>query len=141
MRIALLLTTALAVLTACSGGSAERGGTLAKTQFLSAIQVVPAPMRTGSTGAPIVGLVVSGTITNDGSSALECTRSNFVLVSPAESDVAPTAEFCALPSIPPKQSAYFNATFAAPPRDDWKLRFEHGDGSYEVHDLNVPPAG
>lgn len=140
MRIVPLFA-GLVLLAACSGGNAERGGTLSKTQFVSAIQVVPAPMRTGSTGAPIVGMLVSGTITNDGSSALQCTRSAFVLVSPAESDIAPSAEFCALPSIPPKQSAYFNATFAAPPRDDWKLRFEHGDGSYEVHNLIVPPAG
>jgi hypothetical protein len=136
-----LIVTALIALTACSGGNAQRGGTIAKTNFLSAIQVVPAPMHTGSTGAPIVGLVVSGTITNDGSSTLQCTRSTFVLMNPSESDIAPSAEFCALPSIPPKQSTYFNATFAAPPRDDWKLRFEHGDGSYEVHDLIVPPAG
>ncbi len=98
-------------------------------------------MRNGSSGAPVVGLVVSGTITNGGSTPLQCSRSMFVLVGPGEGDVMPTTEFCGLPSIAPAQSAYFNATFAAPPRDGWKLRFEHGDGSYEIHDLAVPPAG
>lgn len=140
MRIAAIFT-ALAVLCACSGGQAERGGTLAKTQYLSAIQAMPAPMRNGSSGAPTVGLVVSGTITNGGTTPLRCSRTAFVLVRSGDGDVIPSAEFCALPSIAPQQSAYFNATFAAPPRDDWKLRFEHGDGSYEIHDLFVPPAG
>lgn len=133
--------TALVLLGGCAAGNTSRGGTLAKTQYLSAVQAIPAPLRNGSTGAPIVGIVVSGTITNAGTTALQCSRSEFVLIRPGDGDVAPAAEFCAMPSIEPKQSAYFNATFAAPPRDDWKLRFEHGDGTYEVHDLIVPPAG
>lgn len=138
MRIAAIAAT-LILLAGCSGGSAHRGGQLSKQQYLSAIQTIPAPMRTGATGAPIVGLVVSGTITNDGSEPLQCSRSAFVLVRPGDGDVSPTAQFCALPSIAPQQSTFFNATFAAAPRDDWKLRFEHGDGTYEVHDLIVPP--
>lgn len=140
MRVAAVLAT-LVVLTACAGGtSTHRGGTLSKKQFLSAVQAVPAPMRTGSTGAPIVGLVVSGTITNDGTAPLRCTASAFVLVSPSSgNDVAPSTQFCAVPTIAPQQSSYFNVTFAAAPRNDLRLRFEHGDGSYEIHDLAVPP--
>lgn len=129
------------LLAGCAGGTTARGGTLAKTQYLSAVQSMPVPLRNGSTGAPVVGIVVSGTITNGGNTVLQCSRSEFLLTRPGDGDVAPTAEFCAVPSIQPQQSAYFNATFAAPPRDDWKLRFEHGDGTYEVHDLIVPPAG
>lgn len=130
----------MVVLAGCAGGTdAHRGGRLSKQQYLSAIQAVPAPMRTGQTGAPMVGLIVSGTITNDGRAPLRCSASEFVLVSASGSDVAPSGQFCATPIIPPQQSSYFNATFPAPPRDDWQLRFEHFDGSYEIHDLAVPP--
>ena len=138
MRNAAILAT-IVLLAACAGGPTHRGGQLSKQQYLSAIQAIPAPMRTGATGAPIVGLVISGTITNDGTQPLQCSRSAFVLMRSDDGDVSPTAQFCAIPSIPPQQSTFFNATFAAAPRDDWKLRFEHGDGTYEVHDLIVPP--
>lgn len=138
MRVAAVLMI-LVALAGCAGASARRGGHLSKQQYLSALQVIPAPMRTGSTGAPIVGLLVSGTITNDGKTPLACSRSAFVLVRSGQGDVPPAAQFCALPSIAPQQSTFFNATFAAAPRDDWQLRFEHGDGSYEIHDLIVPP--
>ncbi|HKU67890.1 MAG TPA: hypothetical protein VJP85_08940 [Candidatus Baltobacteraceae bacterium] len=138
MRITAILAVSI-LLAACAGGGEHRGGTLSKDQYLSAIQVVPAPMRTGATGAPIVGMVISGTLTNGGAAPMRCLRSSFVLVRPAAGDVAPSGEFCTTPSIAPRQSTYFNVTFAAPPRDDWQLRFEHGDGSYEVHALAVPP--
>lgn len=140
MRAAGVLA-ALVLLAGCAGGgSAHRGGTLSKQHYLSAVQAIPAPMRTGSTGAPMVGLVVSGTITNDGSAPLRCSASEFVLVSTSSGDdVAPSAQFCAVPAIAPQQSSYFSVTFAAAPRDDLQLRFEHGDGSYEIHDLAVPP--
>jgi hypothetical protein len=123
----------------CSGGSAKLGGTLAKQQYLSAIEAVPAPMRTGATGAPMVGLVISGTITNDGASPLHCSPAEFVLVQNGGDGVAPSSEFCTLPSVAPRQSTYFTASFPQAPRDDLQLRFEHGDGSYEIHDLAVPP--
>lgn len=88
----------------------------------------------------MVGVVVSGTITNDGRAPLRCSPAEFVLVnSQAQNDVAPSSQFCLLPSIAPQQSSYFSATFAAAPGDDLQLRFEHGDGSYEIHDLAVPP--
>jgi hypothetical protein len=137
VRTATILA-ALMLLAGCGGGE-HRGGTLSKEQYLSAIQVVPAPMRTGATGAPIVGLVISGTLTNDGNTPLQCSRSEFVLVRSNDNDVAPSGQYCESPSVAPQQSTFFNATFAAPPRDDWQLRFEHGDGTYEVHDLAVPP--
>lgn len=128
------------VLAGCAGGGdAHRGGQLSKQQYLSALEAIPAPMRTGQTSAPMVGLVVSGTITNDGRTPLRCSPSEFVLVSSSNGEVAPSAQFCAVPSIAPQQSTYFNATFNAPPRDDLQLRFEHGDGTYEIHDLAVPP--
>jgi hypothetical protein len=127
------------VLTGCAAGSAKSAGTLAKQQYLSAINVVPAPMRTGSTGAPMLGLVVSGTITNDSDTPLRCSPAEFLLVENGGDDVAPSSQFCTLPSVPPRQSTYFTASFAQAPRDDLQLRFEHGDGSYEIHDLSVPP--
>lgn len=138
MRIAAILT-ALIVLAGCGGGATHRGGQLSKQQYLSAIQVIPAPMRTGSTNAPMVGLIISGTITNGGTVPLRCSPSAFVLVRKDDGDVAPSAQFCAAPAIAPQQSTFFNATFAAAPRDDLQLRFEHGDGTYEIHDLAVPP--
>lgn len=138
MRILAALAV-LALLAGCAGGTSQRAGRLSKVQYLSAVQVIPEPMRTSGSGAPIVGLVVSGTITNDGATALQCTHADFVLVRAGDNDVAPTGEFCAEPSIAPQQSTYFNVTFAAAPRDDWQLRFEHGDGSYEIHQLDVPP--
>ena len=139
MRIAAILA-ALTLLAGCGGGGEHRGGTLSKQQYLSAIQVVPAPMRTGATGAPIVGLVISGTLTNDGSAPLQCSRSAFVLVRPGDNDVAPASQYCEIPSVAPRQSTFFNASFAAPPRDDWQLRFEHPDGTYEAHKVALPPA-
>ncbi len=138
MRVSAILAV-LVLLAGCGGGGEHRGGRLSKQQYLSAIEVVPAPMRTGTVNAPIVGLMISGTITNDGATPLQCSRSAFVLVRANDGDVMPTAQFCAVPTIAPQQSSFFNATFAAAPRDDWQLRFEHGDGSYEIHDLAVPP--
>lgn len=130
----------LVLLAGCAGGgSAHQGGQLSRQQYLSAVQAIPAPMRTGSTGAPMVGVVVSGTLTNDSEAPMRCSASAFVLVSSSGNDVAPSSQFCAVPTIAPQQSSYFSVTFAAPPRDDLQLRFEHGDGSYEIHDLAVPP--
>lgn len=88
----------------------------------------------------MVGVVVSGTITNDSRAPLRCSPSEFVLVTTnGDNDVAPSSQFCMVPTLAPQQSSYFSATFPAAPRDDLQLRFEHGDGSYEVHDLAVPP--
>lgn len=89
---------------------------------------------------PVNVLFVSGTITNTGSSAMSCSATNFLLVAPNGNAIAPSAQWCDVPSIPPKQSAFFNATFAATNTDNVQLRFVHPDGSYEVHDLIIPPA-
>lgn len=139
MRIAPIAAICVVLAGCASGADTQHAGRLSKLQYLSAIEAVPAPMRTGSTGAPIVGLAISGTLTNGGKVPLRCSTTAFVLVRAGEGDVMPTGEFCTVPSVAPQQSTYFNVTFAAPPRDDWQLRFEHGDGSYEIHDLAVPP--
>jgi hypothetical protein len=141
VRKTALVLAAAALLTGCANGNAaqQRAGRLSKVQYLSALEVIPAPMRAGSSAAPVEGLVISGTITNDGTSPLQCSVAEFVLVRPGGDAVIPSSQFCAVPSIAPQQSSYFNATFAATPQDDLRLRFEHGDGSYELHDLVVPP--
>ncbi len=113
----------LFLMAGCAGGRPQSGGRLAKVHYLSAIEAVPAPMRTGASGAPIEGLIVSGTITNDGKAPLTCSPGEFVLVRAGSGDVSPSSEFCALPSIAPNQSTYFNATFAAAPRDDLQSAF------------------
>lgn len=127
------------MLAACASGGAGHGGRLSKVRYLSAIEAVPAPMRNGATGAPVIGLVVSGTVTNAGRAPLHCSANMFLLVNARGDDMAPTTGFCAVARLPVQQSTYFNATFVAAPGDRLKLRFEHGDGSYEVHDLAVPP--
>jgi hypothetical protein len=139
-KTALFIVFAFA-LAGCAGGRAaqQRSGRLSNVQYLSALEVIPAPMRNGSSGAPLEGIVVSGTLTNDGSSPLQCSANVFVLVRPSGEGIIPTSQFCAVPSLAPQQSTYFNATFAAAPRDDLRLRFDHSDGTYEVHDLVVPP--
>jgi hypothetical protein len=71
---------------------------------------------------------------------MSCNASAFLLVAPNGNAVSPTTQWCDLPSIQPKQSAFFNATFAAGNTDNLQLRFVHPDGSYEVHDLILPPA-
>ena len=129
----------LVVLCGCASAHSGQGGTLSKQQYLSALEALPAAMRVGSTGAPIEGLAISGTITNDGATPLQCSPSEFYLVRSSGDDVPPSSQFCATPKLAPQQSTYFTATFSSPPRDDLRLRFEHGDGSYEIHDLVVPP--
>ncbi len=89
---------------------------------------------------PVNVLFVSGTITNTGTSAISCSASDFLLVSPNGSALTPSAQWCDVPSIGPKQSAFFNATFAPSNMDNVQLRYVHPDGSYEVHDLIIPPA-
>jgi hypothetical protein len=126
------------VLSGCAAGSAQKAKVAAHDD-LSAIQAVQRTARNRS-GAPVNVVFVSGTITNTGSSAMSCSASAFLLVAPNGNAVSPTAQWCDVPSISPKQSAFFNATFAAGSTDNLQLRFVHPDGSYEVHDLILPPA-
>lgn len=96
--------------------------------------------RNGKSGAPVAALTVSGTITNTDSTPMQCSASSFVLVNANGNAVLPSAEWCDMPSIPPKQSGFFSATFSTSESDNLQLRFEHPDGSYEAHELIIPPA-
>lgn len=127
------------VLAACSGGSTQKAR-LAAHDDLSAVQAVQRSERNGKSGAPVNVVFVSGTITNPGSSALRCSANAFLLVDPKGNAVAPARQWCDVPAIAPKQSAFFSATFPATATDNLQLRYEHPDGSYEVHDLAIPPA-
>lgn len=138
MRVAAALC-ALVILAACSSGGTQKAR-VATQNDLSAIQAVQRTARNGKNGVPVNVLFVSGTITNTGTSAMSCSPSNFLLVAPNGDAVAPSAQWCDVPSIPPKQSAFFNATFAPADTDSVQLRYVHPDGSYEVHDLIIPPA-
>jgi len=127
------------VLVACGANTRNRGH-LSAHQDLSAIQTAHTPLGTGAAGAPINGLVVSGTITNRGATPLRCRASQFLLVDQRGDAVAPRAQWCAVPSIGPRRWARFSATFTTTERAHLQLRFEHPDGSYESHALSDPPA-
>ena len=85
------------------------------------------------------GIVVSGTITNTGTATMHCVPSSFLLVDASGNATMPAAEWCDVPSIAPSHSAGFNAAFPAA-SGRLQLRYVHPDGSYEVHDLPLPPA-
>jgi hypothetical protein len=127
------------MLTACSGAGTGKAR-VASQDDLSAIQAVQRLAKNGKNGMPVNVLFVSGTITNTGSSAMSCSATSFILVDPNGKAVTPSEQWCDVPSIGPKQSAFFNATFAPTKTDNVQLRFVHPDGSYEIHDLIIPPA-
>jgi hypothetical protein len=127
------------VLIGC-GGNPHNRGRLSAHQELSAIQTVRTPLGTGAAGAPINGVIVSGTITNWDATPLRCRASQFLLVDIRGNAVVPRAQWCAVPSIGPRRWARFSATFTTMQRTHLELRFEHPDGSYERHALRVPPA-
>lgn len=129
----------IAMLAACSGQPAQKAR-LAAHDELSAIQAVQRSERNGKSGAPVNVVFISGTITNHGSGALHCRATAFLLVDPHGNAVAPATQWCDVPAIAPKESAFFNATFPATSTDNLQLRYLHSDGSYEVHDLILPPA-
>ena len=128
------------VLAACAGGGDTQKARIAAHDDLSAIQAVQRSQRNGKSGAPVNVIFISGTITNTGSASMGCSANAFLLVAPDGNATAPATQWCDVPSIAPKQSAFFNATFAATPNDNLQLRFVHPDGSYEVHDVILPPA-
>lgn len=64
----------------------------------------------------------------------------FLVVDAQGNALAPVKQYCDVPSIGPKDSGYFSATFSTRETENLQLRFEHPDGSYEIHDLAVPPA-
>jgi len=134
-----VVPVALALLAACASGGTQKAR-IASKDDLSAIQAVQRSGRSGKAGAPVNVVFVSGTITNTGTSAMTCNATAFVLVDTHGNATPPSAQWCDLPSIAPKQSGFFNATFAATDTDGMQLRFVHPDGSYEIHDLILPPA-
>lgn len=137
-RAAALVATIL--IAACSNAGAQKAR-VASQDDLSAIQAVQRSARNGKSGAPVTVVFVTGTITNTGTSAMTCSATSFVLVDARGNATAPSTQWCDLPSIAPKQSAFFNATFAATSTDNAQLRYVHPDGTYEVHDLILPPPG
>lgn len=138
MSRAVALVTLLLV-AACANGGTQRAR-IASHDDLSAIQAVQRAARYGKAGAPVNVVFVSGTITNTGTSAMTCNATAFLLVDAHGNATPPSEQWCDLPSIAPKQSGFFNATFAATNTDGIQLRFVHPDGSYEVHELILPPA-
>ena len=139
MRAAAALLAAAFVLAGCASSGAQHKARRSASDDLSAIQATNAPVRNGS-GAPIDALVVSGTITNTGSSPLLCRATSFLLVDKNGNAYAPSAQWCDVPSIGPSRSAGFSATFRAVQKPNLELRFEHPDGTYEAHALHFPPA-
>jgi len=87
-----------------------------------------------------MGVTISGTITNTDAQPLRCNAIAFLLVDARGDALAPATHFCDMPAIAPNDSGYFSATFDPRTTDDLHLRFQHPDGSYETHDVIVPPA-
>ncbi|MGZ3499184.1 MAG: hypothetical protein ACXVAK_16725 [Vulcanimicrobiaceae bacterium] len=120
----------------CGGSSTHAHE--AKNADLSAITAVATNgVRNGSSGAPVAGVIVSGTVTNTDTQPLRCSNTAFVLMSGSDA-ILPASAWCAAPSLEPGQSAMFTATFASPPTGQLALQLTHPDGSYERHDLDVP---
>jgi hypothetical protein len=138
VRLAAALSAAL-LLAACAQESRQSARVTAHPA-ISALEVMPAPIRNGTSGAPTQGVTISGTITNTGSTALRCRPTEFLLVDGNGNAIAPTSQWCAVPSIGPQQSGTFNATFSTSQSAHLELRFEHPDGTYEAHRLTLPPA-
>lgn len=139
MRRIAFAIVALVLFAACAGGSHPAARPAAHDD-LSAIEALPSgPLRNGATGAPIGGIMVSGTITNTDSQNLRCGGTTFLLVSDGNNAITPASQFCDTPLLAPNRSGYFSVTFATAAHDNLQLRFEHPDGTYEVHDLVLPP--
>ena len=140
MRKATALLLLLAA-SGCAGSSSTQKAKIAAHDDLSAIQAIQRTAHNGKSGAPMSVVFISGTITNTGTAALHCNANAFLLVDPSGNAIAPATQWCDTPSIAPQQSAFFNATFQPGGNtDNLQLRYVHPDGSYEVHDLILPPA-
>lgn len=140
MRKAAALVLLLAA-SGCAGSSATQKAKIATRDDLSAIQAVQRTAHNGKSGAPVDVVFISGTITNTGTAALHCNANAFLLVDPSGNAIAPATQWCDAPSIAPQQSAFFNATFQpGGSTENLQLRYVHPDGTYEVHDLILPPA-
>lgn len=139
MRRAGALFAAILLFGGCSGGRTQHRAHLSALQDLSEIQATRTALRNGASGAPISGVVVSGTITNTGSMPLRCRATAFLLLDSSGNALMPRTQFCDVPSIGPHRSAGFSATFTTTDPAQLQLRFEHPDGTYETHELIVPP--
>lgn len=133
------LYAAASVILLASCSAPVKHARVAARDEISAIQVIPTQMRTAGSAAPVDALAISGTITNDGRKALRCNALTFFVIDGQGNAVAPVSQYCAEIAIPPQHSGYFNATFGTTQIDDLSLRYEHPDGSYENHELVVPP--
>lgn len=141
MRKAAALLLLLAAGGCAGSASSSQKAKIAARDDLSAIQAIQRLAHNGKSGAPVSVVFISGTITNTGTAALHCNANAFLLVDPNGNAIAPAAQWCDSPSIAPQQSAFFNATFQpGGSTDNLQLRYVHPDGSYEVHDLILPPA-
>ena len=129
---------AVLVLAGCAQ-SAKSAARVSARQDISALQAMQGPLRGAKSGAPLNVVNVSGTLTNKDSTPIACSGTQFVLLDSRGNAFTPSAQWCDTPSIAPGQSAYFNASFPVAAGDDLQLRFEHSDGSYETHNLIVPP--
>jgi hypothetical protein len=138
VRLAAALGAAL-VLAACAQES-QHSARVTAHPAITELQVMPAPIRNGASGAPTRGVMISGTITNTGSTALRCRPTEFLLVDASGNAIAPSSQWCDVPSIAPQQSGTFNATFPTTQTAHLQLRFEHPDGTYEAHKVALPPA-
>jgi len=140
VRIASALAAAAIALSGCAGEGAEHRARPSAEQDISLLQASLAPVRTGVSGAPVNALVVSGTITNTGSTPLRCRAASFLLIDDNGNAFMPKTQWCDVPAIAPRRSAEFSATFTLTQQAHLQLRFEHPDGTYEAHKLKVPPA-
>lgn len=136
MRIPAVLCSAL-ILAGCSGSAHQ--AKIAAHDDLSAIEAASTELRGSGSSAPVTGLTVTGTITNTDSQPLRCGTNTFLIVDEGGNALSPASQFCDQPAIAPSESGYFSATFNTQETDSLQLRFEHPDGSYETHDLIVPP--
>lgn len=123
-------------LAACSGH--VHRARIAAHDDISAIQALPSHLPSKG-AAPMTGITVSGTITNSGRQPLRCSAISFLVVDHGGNAISPTSEYCDMPAVAPNRSGYFSATFDTRPSENLQLRFEHPDGSYETHELTVPP--
>ena len=129
----------LLALWACSS-RAQRTAVQSKTDDVTSVEASRVAMRNGASGVPLSGVVVTGTIRNAGSAPMSCRPTEFLLIDASGNANLPRLQWCTLPTIPPRSSTNFTATFSVTDDRHLQLRFEHPDGSYEAHPIALPPA-
>ncbi|MFN2448805.1 MAG: hypothetical protein ABR508_03290 [Candidatus Baltobacteraceae bacterium] len=124
-------------LTACGGTGGGTKMRLSKKHDIMMLQAVYAPVRNGTSGAPVDGLIVRGTIANKDTRPLACRGDSFVLTDRTGNGEAPSTAWCDAPAIGPHNASAFNVTFRTIPAPPLELRFQHGDGTYEARALDI----